>query len=873
MGPSALSSANLRKNNRCSSHLGSLRAVSDTVTEIPVPVLAAVAAAAKDAVELSTGKGTESSGSGRFEWGTWIDIEKREKVREMTDDVQLRGGSEIWPKIWELVGGEQKNARVRIASGQDWDMVLHVFYSDGKPTSELGYTVQHPTGSLVFLKPLLGTTKLQKMRKDRDGNLVPMGGAGTGTAVSLEGLGFGGSATAPSQLLLGGPLQELRGTTGASAVLEVLLIPPMGLPPRDTDLVTLPFDDTLLRNAFFSFKNPPPKEDPPPKKSSSDLASASSSGAKNSALEAATKLSTNVGGLEAQLDAIVRRVLASRADPASARRLGISHVRGVLLSGPPGCGKTLLARELARELGAREPQVVNGPEILDKFVGEAERKVRALFEPAEAEWKAMGDASALHVIILDEMDAIARKRGTLTGDATGVRDSVVNQLLSKMDGVSQPENFLVVGLTNRPELLDDALLRPGRLEVHLRVSLPDAVGRREILRIHTRAMRESKALSANAAAFIDAEPTTQEERSGKGGLADCTENFSGAELAGLVRSAASFSLARAVLEGGEAEVQRADLERALQEVTPSSSERADQLSLRFQGYGVAPPSAEHERVQRELHRFIQPSLIGTPPRVRGLLLVGQGQGAGVSAIGAWAGSEAARTKAVDYARVVTCADLGGGGEAEKAGALGEVFAEARGMGRAIVVLDDVDRMMGGDGPGGVSPSMVGALSALLREPLGIRSIGRGGEGKKEDEGGQEVPRTLLVVGTVSGREGACRGLAGLFDEVLVLPAIGSEEAAKKALDNARENGALALDQAAVEQCAAAAVSGGPVGVKELLTMAERACAWAARDEGNEGSLAQRQVEGMKMYVEDRKKEKSLFEGIGMWNGAKNQFGF
>ena len=98
-----------------------------------------------------------------------------------------------------------------------------------------------------------------------------------------------------------------------------------------------------------------------------------------------------VGGLDTQLDAIVRRVLASRADPAAARRLGVSHVRGILLSGPPGCGKTLLARELANALGARPPQIVNGPEILDKFVGEAEKKVRMLFAPAEAEYAQAGD--------------------------------------------------------------------------------------------------------------------------------------------------------------------------------------------------------------------------------------------------------------------------------------------------------------------------------------------------------------------------------------------------------------------------------------------------------------------------------------------------
>lgn len=183
----------------------------------------------------------------------------------------------------------------------------------------------------------------------------------------------------------------------------------------------------------------------------------------------------NVGGLDAQLDDIARRVLASRANPEAARRLGVSHVRGILLSGPPGCGKTLLARELSRLLGAREPQIVNGPEILDKFIGEAERRVRDLFAPAEREYDEVGDASALHLIILDEIDAIARKRGSMTSDTTGVRDSVVNQLLAKIDGVKEASNILVVGLTNRPELIDPALLRPGRLEVQLRVELPGEI--------------------------------------------------------------------------------------------------------------------------------------------------------------------------------------------------------------------------------------------------------------------------------------------------------------------------------------------------------------------------------------------------------------
>ncbi|KAJ1411520.1 ATPase, partial [Ochromonadaceae sp. CCMP2298] len=160
-----------------------------------------------------------------------------------------------------------------------------------------------------------------------------------------------------------------------------------------------------------------------------------------------------------------RRILLSRRLPQQMRALGVSHVRGLLLHGPPGTGKTLIAREIARTLNSVEPKIVNGPEIMDKFVGEAERNIRDLFEDAERDWDRYGHASPLHVIIFDEIDAIAKKRGSLDGDGSGVRDSCVNQLLSKIDGIKEANNVLVVGLTNRKDLLDMALLRAGRLEV------------------------------------------------------------------------------------------------------------------------------------------------------------------------------------------------------------------------------------------------------------------------------------------------------------------------------------------------------------------------------------------------------------------------
>jgi len=239
-----------------------------------------------------------------------------------------------------------------------------------------------------------------------------------------------------------------------------------------------------------------------------------------------------VGDMAEVKQALTEAVLWPLQYPDSFARLGVSAPRGVLVYGPPGCGKTFLLRALAGS-GRLNVLVVKGAELLDKYVGESERAVRELFRRA-------ADA-APSLVFLDEVDALAPRRGQ-SSDA-GVADRVVAALLTELDGAEPLRDVVVVGATNRPELLDPALLRPGRLERLVYVSPPDAAARTEILRAASR--------DTPLAADVDLDA-----------LGAQLEGYSAADCAALLREAALAAM-RASLEATEVTAAHIDAARAV----------------------------------------------------------------------------------------------------------------------------------------------------------------------------------------------------------------------------------------------------------------------------------------------------------------------
>ena len=379
----------------------------------------------------------------------------------------------------------------------------------------------------------------------------------------------------------------------------------------------------------------------------------------------------DIGGLKNQLLRIREMIELPLRYPEVFKRLGIDAPKGVLLHGPPGCGKTLIARAIAQETEANFFSI-SGPEIIHKFYGESEAHLRKIFEDAGRKGPS--------IVFLDEIDAIAPRREKVVGD---VEKRVVAQLLALMDGLNQRQSVIVIAATNIPNALDPALRRPGRFDREITIPIPDRFGRLEILDIHSRGM-----------------PLAQDVNMTH--LADITHGFVGADLEALCREAAMICLRRIMPEIDFAltsipyeqlaalEVHMDDFVLALREVEPSAIREVfvEVPNVRWEDVGGL------DKVKASLIEAVEwplkfPQLFeraGIKP-VKGVLLSGS-PGCGKTLM---AKAVATETN-VNFISIKGPALLSKYvGESE--GAIREVFKTARQAAPCIVFFDEIDSVV------------------------------------------------------------------------------------------------------------------------------------------------------------------------------------
>ncbi len=256
---------------------------------------------------------------------------------------------------------------------------------------------------------------------------------------------------------------------------------------------------------------------------------------------------SDVGGLEIIKHKLQQAVQWPLQNPESFTRLGVEPPRGVLLYGPPGCGKTLLARAVATESEANFISI-KGPEVLSKWVGESEKAIREVFRRARH--------AAPAIIFFDEIDAIAPARGTGAGDSH-VTERVISQFLTEIDGIQSLKDIVVLAATNRPDLLDPAMLRPGRFDRHILVSAPDEKARKQIFEIYTRDM-----------------PITKDVKIDE--LVRLSENFAGSDIAACCREAALAALEESM---ESKKVTRKHFLKAIDEINPTITPEMEKAYL------------------------------------------------------------------------------------------------------------------------------------------------------------------------------------------------------------------------------------------------------------------------------------------------------
>ena len=317
--------------------------------------------------------------------------------------------------------------------------------------------------------------------------------------------------------------------------------------------------------------------------------------------------------------------------------------------------------------------------MFNKFVGETEKNVRELFADAKRDQTKLKDESPLHIVIFDEFDAIAKHRGSSSGD-TGVKDNVVNQLLSMIDGVEALNNILVIGMTNRLDLIDKAVLRPGRFEVHVEVGLPNREGRREILNIHTTSMRSNNLMDSDV--DLDA-------------MAEQMRNYTGAEIEAVVKSANSFALNRhhnlmdfkqEIKFDTPGKVGLVDFERALSEVRPEFGVEQSKLEVFLQepliNYGQ-----RYEKITKDISKLSEQVKSGKI-KLASIALIGN-RGTGKSSIAA----QMAKNSGFPFVKFVSSEDMVGTSLPFKVQYIVKAFEDAYKSSQSIVILDDLERLV------------------------------------------------------------------------------------------------------------------------------------------------------------------------------------
>jgi transitional endoplasmic reticulum ATPase len=409
----------------------------------------------------------------------------------------------------------------------------------------------------------------------------------------------------------------------------------------------------------------------------------------------------DIGGLHEEIQRIREMVELPLRHPEIFQRLGIEPPKGVLLHGPPGCGKTLLARAVANESEANFFSI-NGPEIMSKFYGESEARLREIFQQAQQ--------NAPSIIFIDELDAIAPKREEVTGE---VERRVVAQLLALMDGLGGRGNVIVIGATNRPGALDPALRRPGRFDREVEIGVPDKQGRYEILQIHTRGMP--------LAPDVDLKK-----------LSEMTHGYTGADLASLARETAMKALRRylpeinleeerippSVLE--KMEVRMEDFVNAYREITPTAMREVyiEIPTIHWNEIGGL------EEAKQELREAVEwpiksPEMfkrLGIRPP-KGILLIGP-PGCGKTLLARAVATESEANFISIKGPEVFSKWVG---ESEKA--IREVFRKARMAAPAVIFFDEFDSLVPrrgmGFGDSGVSERVI---SQLLTELDGVITL-------------------------------------------------------------------------------------------------------------------------------------------------------